>query len=317
MIAVVIPSYKVKKHILNVIKAIGEEAQKIYVVDDCCPEGSGEYVEKECTDPRVVVVFSEKNQGVGGAVMLGYQKAYSDGCEIAVKIDGDEQMDPSLLPQFIAPLVRGKADYTKGNRFFFIEGLSQMPTVRLIGNAGLSFINKIVSGYWNIMDPTNGYTALKLDLLPALPLNKIAKRYFFESDMLFRLNVAKAVIQDIPMHSKYAEEESNLSVTKVLFTFPPMYLTRFAKRIFYNYFLRDFNLGSIALIFSSLSIILGSLFGLYHWFNAYTTGVSTPTGTIMLAVLPIIIGFQSLLFFLQQDISSVPTKVISDHLRLE
>jgi dolichol-phosphate mannosyltransferase len=309
MVAVIIPCYKVKDHILDVISTIGpSHAQKIYIVDDKCPENSGQYVLDNCHDGRVTVLFHSNNQGVGAAVMSGYKKAFSEGYSIAVKIDGDGQMDPELIPLFTAPILNNKADYTKGNRFFFLEGLVEMPKIRLIGNAALSFINKIVSGYYTVMDPTNGYTAINLNIIPDLSLEKISKRYFFESDMLFRLNIARAVIQDIPMYSKYGTEESNLNIKNTIITFPPMYFIRFCKRIFYNYFLRDFNLGSVSLTFGLVSMSFGVIFGAYNWIYAWMSNTSTPSGTIMLAALPIIIGFQTLLFFLQQDIASSPKR---------
>src|SRR5690606_32001950 len=151
------------------------------------------------TDPRVRVIRHASNLGVGGAVITGYQAAIADGMDILVKLDGDGQMDASLIPDFIEPIINGEADYTKGNRFFDLEELRSMPRIRLIGNAVLSFMTKFSSGYWNLFDPTNGFTALHADVARYLPLSKISKRYFFESDMLFRLNTLRAVVHDIPM----------------------------------------------------------------------------------------------------------------------
>lgn len=314
-IAVVIPCFKVKKQILSVISKIGVEVQKIYVVDDKCPEQSGEFVKKNCKDKRVVVLFNEVNQGVGGAMITGYQKAIEDNMLIVVKIDGDGQMDPHLIQFFIKPIVAGNADYTKGNRFFNLEFLKKMPTVRLIGNAGLSFITKISSGYWDIMDPTNGYTAIHTNILRVLPLDKIDKRYFFESDMLFRLNTVRAVVLDIPMMAKYEDEKSNLKVGKILVEFPLKHLNRLFKRIFYNFFLRDFNIGTINLIFGLILSAFGLFFGLYNWLFSYSTGQSTPTGTIMLSILPIILGFQMILFFVNYDMMNVPKKPIHNSIK--
>jgi glycosyltransferase involved in cell wall biosynthesis len=310
MIAVVIPSYKVKRHILDVIKSVGSEVDKIYIIDDHCPEGSGKFVLENNTDSRVQVIFSKKNGGVGAAVLKGYEIASAEGAKVIVKIDGDGQMDCALIPKFIEPIISKRANYTKGNRFYSIEDLQQMPAIRLIGNAALSFINKIVSGYWNIMDPTNGFTAIDSSIIKFLPKHKISKRYFFESDMLFRLNTFKAVVQDIPMTSKYADEKSNLSVINTLVVFPRKYLIRFLKRIFYNYFLRDFNMGSISLLSGVTLLFFGLTYGLYHWYLAWQTHTATPAGTVMLATLPLILGFQSLLFFFQVDINNIPDKVI-------
>ncbi len=314
-IAVVIPSYKVKNQILSVISRIGKEIHKIYVVDDKCPELSGEFVRKNCNDKRVEVLFNEVNQGVGGAMITGYKKAIEDEVSIVVKIDGDGQMDPHLIQYFIKPIVEGNADYTKGNRFFNLEFLKKMPKVRLFGNAGLSFVTKISSGYWDIMDPTNGYTAIHTNILRVLPLDKIDKRYFFESDMLFRLNTIRAVVFDIPMIAKYEDEKSNLKVGKILFEFPLKHLIRFSKRIFYNFVLRDFNFGSLNLIAGMILLLFGGSFGLYHWLFNYTSGQPTPTGTIMLSIVPIILGFQMLLFFVNYDMMNVPKKPI--HISLD
>ncbi len=202
-IAVVIPAYKVRSQIMNVIAEIGDIVSSIYVVDDCCPDDSGALVRAECLDPRVHVIRLPKNLGVGGAVMAGYQAAIKDGMDIAVKIDGDGQMDPRYIVSFIEPILAGEADYTKGNRFFNLDSLDQMPRGRLLGNAALSFMSKLSSGYWDLFDPTNGYTAIHCEVARHLPMKKISPRYFFESDMLFRLNTLRAVVVDIPMDAKY------------------------------------------------------------------------------------------------------------------
>ncbi|GBQ28147.1 glycosyltransferase [Acetobacter estunensis NRIC 0472] len=184
-VGVVIPSYKVTAHILDVISRIGPEVQKIYVVDDCCPDRSGDLVERSCTDARVTVVRHEHNQGVGGAVMTGYRAAIRDDVDVIVKIDGDGQMDPALVPEFVAPILTGHADYTKGNRFFNLEGLSSMPGMRLFGNAVLSFMTKISSGYWSLFDPTNGYTAIHRDVAALLPMERISFTHGAHQSSLF------------------------------------------------------------------------------------------------------------------------------------
>mgnify|MGYP002040991694 FL=1 len=194
-IAVVIPCYKVTQHVLGVIADIGPEVERIYAVDDACPEGSGRFVEQHNHDPRVRVLYNPENRGVGGAVVTGYKAAMSEGIDIVVKIDGDGQMDPRLLPLFVRPLQRGQADYSKGNRFYRPESVQGMPPIRLFGNAVLSFLTKLSCGYWNVMDPTNGYTAVRTCVLAELPLDKLERRYFFETDMLFRLNTVRAVVK--------------------------------------------------------------------------------------------------------------------------
>lgn len=315
-VAVVIPSYKVKDHILSVLDRVGPIVSRIYVVDDKCPVGSGKLVAEQCRDPRVIVLFHEVNQGVGGAMVTGYRRALVDGADIVIKLDGDGQMDPDLIPQFISPIERGVADYTKGNRFYAIENLEGMPLLRLVGNTALSFVNKLSSGYWNVMDPTNGYTAIHASALSALPLSKLEKRYFFESDMLFRLNTVRAVVRDVPMRAHYGDEQSSLSIVKVLCDFPTKYLNRFLKRIFYNYALRDMNVCSIQLLAGIPMILFGLLFGAYNWHLSSLHNTPTHTGTVMLAVLPVIIGVQLLLAAVSYDVANIPSMPLQDSLRV-
>jgi dolichol-phosphate mannosyltransferase len=313
-VGVVIPCFKVRDHIMGVIAKIGPQVHKIYVVDDRCPVGSGNFVRSECRDPRVTVLFNEKNLGVGGATMTGYARALTDECDIVVKLDGDGQMDPSLIPVLIAPLVNGDADYTKGNRFFSPENLEGMPTLRLVGNTALSFISKMSSGYWSVMDPTNGFTAIHATALSLLPLQKIDQRYFFESDILFRLNTIRAVVRDVPMKAVYADEESNLKIGKVLREFPIKHLKRVIKRLAYNYLLRDFNVCSLELLAGMIFLLFGVFFGGYQWYQHMNTTTSAPTGTIMLAVLPIIIGVQLLLAAITLDVMNVPRDPLQQYL---
>lgn len=309
-VSVVIPTYKVKNQILDVINTIGPEVTRIFVVDDCCPEHTGKFVEENCKDARVTIIRHTVNQGVGGAVMSGYHAAIEAGMDIIVKIDGDGQMDPSLISNFIDPIIEGEADYTKGNRFFDLEEISAMPKVRLFGNAVLSFMTKISSGYWNLFDPTNGYTAIHSNVAKHLPLKKISHRYFFESDMLFRLNTLRAVVIDIPMDAKYGDEVSNLKITKIIGEFITKHLKNFWKRIFYNYYLRDMSVASLELPIGTIMIVFGIVFGGARWISSWQSGTATPVGTIMLSALPIIIGIQLILAFLAYDISSVPSRPI-------
>jgi dolichol-phosphate mannosyltransferase len=310
-IAVVIPCYRVRRHIEGVLAGIGAEVDGIFVVDDCCPEGTGRHVEEAVRDSRVRVIFHAENRGVGGAMITGYLAALEAGAEIVVKLDGDGQMDARLVPHFIAPLRARTADYAKGNRFFHPDYLLRMPKLRVLGNTLLSFANKLISGYWDLMDPANGFTAIHRTALQSVPLDKIDPRYFFESDMLFRLNVARAVVADLPMRAVYADEKSNLRIGRVLLVFPWQYLNRFVKRLCFNYFLRDFNAGTLALLIGLLLVASGTVFGLYHWMAGEFSGTEATAGTVMLAALPVILGFQLLLFFLQFDIMSVPKRPLS------
>ena len=305
-IAVVIPCYRVRKHVLNVIQAIGPEVARIFVVDDKCPEETGKFVSENSDDPRVTVLSHDVNQGVGAAVMTGYRAAILENVDIVVKIDGDEQMDPSLIGRFIQPIIDGSADYTKGNRFFNLDQLREMPSPRLFGNAVLSFLNKLSSGYWDIFDPTNGYTAIHTDVARLLPFDKISTRYFFESDMLFRLNLLRAAVVDVPMDAKYGEETSNLKIRTIIGEFLTKHCRNFCKRVFYSYYLRDLSLASIELPVGLLLFIFGTVFGMTHWMQSMATNVATPAGTVMLSALPTLMGMQLILAFLAYDIGAVP-----------
>lgn len=310
-VAVVIPSYKVGRHILQVIEGMGPQVSHIVVVDDACPEGSGHLVVEQCRDPRVRVLFHEHNQGVGGAVLTGYCHAIDEGVDVIVKVDGDGQMDPALIPRFVAPILRGEADYTKGNRFYDLRHIARMPGIRLFGNAVLSFMAKFSTGYWDIFDPTNGYTAISARVAAALPHERLSKRYFFETDMLFRLGTYRAVVMDVPMDAKYEDEASNLRIGQVLGEFLSKHLRNLAKRIFYNYFLRDLSVASLELLFGVAMLAFGTGFGAYQWWLSTSTAQFASSGTVMLAAMPILIGLQLLLAFLSYDIASVPRMPIA------
>lgn len=307
MIAVVIPCYKVTKSITEVIASIGPEVELIFVIDDACPESSGKFVEENSTDPRVHVLFHGSNQGVGGAVITGYRAAVEAGADIIVKLDGDGQMDASLIPYFIGPIQSGEADYTKGNRFYEVESVARMPMIRMIGNAVLSFITKASSGYWSLFDPTNGYTAISGRVIPYLPLDKVSKGYFFESDMLFRLNILRAVVIDLPADAIYGDEISNLKIANELPRFAIKNLQNLGKRIGYNYFLRDFSFASLELVLGIVLTGFGVIFGLLKWWQGLQMESLASAGTVMLAGLSVMIGIQMLLGFLQHDISNQPT----------
>lgn len=312
IVAVVMPCYRVTRHVVDVIKRIGPECHRIYVVDDCCPDNSGEYVKAHCTDPRLRILRNARNLGVGGAVMAGYEAALREGADILVKIDGDGQMPPELIRRFITPILEGTADYTKGNRFYDLSNVRSMPPLRLVGNAALSFMSKFSSGYWDIFDPTNGYTAIHGKVAAHLPMDRISHRYFFESDMLFRLNTLRAMVVDIPMAARYGDEVSNLKVSRIFGEFLAGHARNFTKRIFYNYFLRDLSAASLQLVLGSLLITTGVTYGLLKWF--FNPGSPATAGTVMLAALPIMLGLQLVLAFLMWDMQSAPRTPIHPRL---
>jgi dolichol-phosphate mannosyltransferase len=305
-IVVVVPCYRVVPAVLEVLGRIGPEIERIYCIDDACPVGSGRHIQEHCRDPRVKVVRHERNQGVGGATITGFKLALQDGADIVVKLDGDGQMDPALIPRLINPILAGRADYCKGNRFFNMESVHAMPWGRLAGNAALSFVSKLSSGYWNIFDPTNGYLAIHARALAELPLDKIHRGYFFESDLLFRLNIVSAVVEDVPMNAKYGAEHSNLRVSRILVPFLFNHAANFIKRIAYNHFLRNFSAASVELTVGGASLLFGLIFGAIRWWDSIRTGHPVTAGTVMLAALPVILGSQLLLSFLNYDVRNVP-----------
>ena len=243
-------------------------------------------------------------------MISGYRAALAGGADIVVKIDGDGQMDPALIPKFVAPIFGDRADYVKGNRFYNIEDARAMPKVRLLGNLFLSFLTKLSSGYWSIFDPNNGYVAIDARVLRHLPLSKISKRYFFESDMLFHLNIIRARVIDMPMRAVYDDQTSSLQPSRMVPHFLKRHLINCCKRILYNYFLRDFSLASLELLVGLCLLLFGILFGGITWIVNGRAGVVSTTGTVMLSVLPILTGIQLLIAFTGYDMSNSPSEAI-------
>jgi glycosyltransferase involved in cell wall biosynthesis len=309
-IAVVIPAYRVQDHILGVLEGIPDWIKFIVVVNDASPDATDSVLNK-FKDPRLHVIRHEVNRGVGGAVLSGYEKAFSLGAEIAVKMDGDGQMDPAYLPALVSPILQGEADYVKGNRFIHSTELLQMPFLRRVGNVALTFLIKVASGYWDIFDPTNGYTALERSAYNLLVKDRLSRDYFFESNMLLELRRIRAVIKDIPIPSRYGSEKSSLSIQKVLITFPLRLMKGFINRIYREYYWYDFNAGSFLLFFGLILFIFGFIWGVVKWDQSISTGVPATTGTVLIAVLPIIVAIQFLTQFLVLDINQIPRKPLS------
>jgi glycosyltransferase involved in cell wall biosynthesis len=305
-IAVVIPCFRVRDHVLDVIGRIGPEVDWIFVVDDACPEGSGEHVRRHCHDPRVSVIVHERNQGVGGAVVTGYRAALAIEAVAVAKLDGDGQMDPALLARFAQPVLDGRADYAKGNRFHSLGSTRGMPALRLFGNAALSFLSKLSTGYWQVFDPTNGYTVIRRDLLALLPLDAIAKRYFFESDLLHHLGLVRGVVVDVPMQAVYGDEPSSLSPLRTIVPFAFGHARNFVRRVVYQYFVRGFSLASVELALGLAMLGFGAGFGGWHWWQSIAAAVPATAGTVMVAGLSIIVGMQLVLSWLAFDIASEP-----------
>ncbi len=305
-VAVVIPCYKERRHILEVLEEIGPDVRAIFVIDDACPDKTGSLVEEKCNDKRVHVLHHEFNQGVGGATLTGYRAAIDAGFDIIVKLDGDGQMAPDQIPRLIAPIITGDADYAKGNRFHRADAMNSMPWARICGNIALSLLSKLSTGYWNIFDPTNGYTAIHKTAASELNTDKISKGYFFESDLLFRLGMMGAVVKDIPMNARYGAETSGINIAKVIPEFFAKHYINTCKRIYFNYFLRDPGVATLQLVFGKTLVAFGVMYGSWHWYSGAISGLTASAGTVVLAALPIIVGLQFLFAFFNQDVKNIP-----------
>ncbi|HKY63400.1 MAG TPA: glycosyltransferase family 2 protein [bacterium] len=304
-IAVVVPAHNEERHIAEVLRTMPEYVDHILVVDDASADRTSAAA-AEVQDPRVEVLRNTRNLGVGGSVLRGYERAIELDADIAVKMDGDGQMDPDFLSELLDPLLGGEVKYTKGNRFLAGEALQAMPTHRLWGNIGLTFFNKLASGYWNVFDPQNGYTAINVRTLTGLDRSKIHSGYFFENDMLVHLNLLHSRVIDVAIPARYGDEKSDLNPFKVGLSFPFLLLRRFFYRIYQKYVLRDFSPIALFLGLGGLLFLWGTFLGFYLWIKAIYTAVPSPTGTIMLSLLPLILGFQLLLQAIVLDIQETP-----------
>ena len=309
ILSVVIPCYNVANHIETVVREMPSDISWIIVVNDDSKDATESILLRLTKEnDKLIYLRHAANQGVGGSMITGYQKAIELKSDIIIKIDGDGQMDPAYIASLIKPITDNRADFTKGNRFRDLKALSSMPVSRRIGNMGLSFLIKAASGYWNIYDPTNGFTAIRNETLRSLDLNKIHKRYFFESSMLIELYHANAVVQDVPMKARYGNETSGLSATRSFFEFPPKLFIAFLKRIILKYFLFEFNIASLYMLFGFPLFFFGVIYGLVNYIKYASSHIPAPTGTVVIPTLLIILGFQLLLSAVNYDISNYPKR---------
>ena len=314
-IAAVVPAYRVEREIESVLCDLPPYLDPIVVVDDASPDRTAAIVSALTErDRRLVLVRHEHNQGVGGAMVSGFRKALELGARIVVKIDGDGQMDLSRLPDLLSPLILGKADYTKGNRFRDFAALRQMPLIRRIGNMSLAFLTKAATGYWNLFDPTNGFLAIRAEALAQLPLDRIDKTYYFETSMLANLYLLGAVVQDVPMPARYRGEVSSLVIHRVLFEFPPKLLTTLVRRVLLKNFIYDYSMGTIYILVGLPLFLFGVIFGATKWIHYASLDIPAPTGTVILPTLCVLLGIQLLLSAIESDLRSVPRQPITSPL---
>jgi glycosyltransferase involved in cell wall biosynthesis len=311
-IAAVVPAFRVEREIESVLCELPPYLKHIIVVDDASPDHTADLVAAVASrDRRVVLLRHENNQGVGGSMITGFQRCTELGAQVVVKIDGDGQMDISRLPDLLAPLILGKADYTKGNRFRDFAALRQMPLIRRIGNMGLAFLAKAATGYWNLFDPTNGFLAIRGEMLALLPLDQIDRTYFFETSMLANLYLLGAVVQDIPMPARYKGEVSNLLIHRVLFEFPPKLIATLIRRAVLKNFIYDFSMVTVYLLTGLPLLLFGIIYGALKWIQYARLGIPAPTGTVILPTLCVLLGIQLLLSAIESDLRSVPRQPLT------
>jgi len=311
-VAAVVPAYNVAQELGAVLRSMPALFKTIVVVDDASRDQTAAIAERYAQiDRRIVVVRHERNRGVGGAMVSGFRTAVDAGADVIVKIDGDGQMPMWLVPQLVEPLVTGEADYAKGNRFRDFTAIRAMPLARRIGNVALSFMAKAATGYWRTFDPTNGFVAIRADVLSQLPLHKIDRTYFFETSMLANLYIIGAVVKDIPMPARYAEETSNLSIPRVMHQFALRLIWSLLRRIVLKKFVYDFDLESLNLAVGLPLLIAGILFGAWKWIWYASHSLPAPTGTVVLAALMIMLGVQLLLSAANLDLEAVPRDPIN------
>lgn len=304
-IAVVLPSYNEGRHVCDVIATLPEWVWRVYVIDDCSTDDTAACVAPLLGD-RVHYICHEVNSGVGGAMRTGYGAALADGASIVVKMDADGQMDPADLANIVEPIRLGMAEYVKGNRFRVLHRAKGMPNHRRFGNVAMSFANKVASGYWHVFDPQCGYTAIAAPALESLDLTNISRDYFFENDMLCWLNTLGARVVDVPVATVYGDEVSHIKLSRIIATFPGRLIDRYVRRVWRRHFVFDFGAVGMLLLAGTLFFWFGLIFGGYHWWLSIATDRVASTGTVMIAVLPLILGFQLLLQALLIEIGDSP-----------
>jgi glycosyltransferase involved in cell wall biosynthesis len=302
---VVIPAYNVADRIGTVLKAIPDFVDAITVVDDGSRDGTVETA-LSVGERRLRVLRHDANQGVGAAMVTGFRDALLDADGIVVKMDGDGQMDPAMLSRLLDPIVEGRCGYTKGNRFLFARELAVMPRHRLVGNFTLTFLTKLASGYWHVFDPQNGYLAVASPVLRLLDFERLSRRWFFENDMLINLNVFNVPVADVPMPSRYGDERSSMSIGRVLLSFPFHLFRGYWSRFYRKYVLRDFSPIALFMLAGLPLLLFGVLFGGYTWLQSWQLNRFASTGTVMLSVLPFIVGFQLILQALVLEMRDSP-----------
>ena len=302
VIAVIVPAYNEEVLIGKVLKTVPAFVDRIVVVDDASSDGTGEVVKtRQKEDSRVIYLRHPKNEGVGGAIVTGYRWARDNGISISVVMAGDAQMDPEDLPKILEPVANEEVDYSKGNRLFTGKAWKIIPKTRYLGNAILSFLTKIASGYWHVADSQSGYGAVSLEVLKTIDLDGVYKRYGMPNDFLVRLNVFHFRVRDVSVNPIYGiGEQSGIRISKVIFTLSFLLLKLFLWRLKEKYIIRDFH---PLVLFYSLGFLLtpiGFAFGCYLLVYRLFIGPVAATSALFAAFFAIS-GLQSLFFAMWFD----------------
>jgi glycosyltransferase involved in cell wall biosynthesis len=299
-VAVVVPAHNEERLVAKVVMTAPSLVDSILVGDDASSDDTAQSA-KATGDPRLEVISLPENQGVGGAILTGHRRALELGADVSVVMAGDAQMDPDYLPALLDPIADGVAEFTKANRFYDIGSFEGMPRHRVFGNITLSFLTKAASGYWGLFDPQNGYTAIHRSALERLPLDRIAKRYEFENDLLINLNILRVPARDVPVPAVYGEEVSGMRLTRVAPRLLRVLWRGFWHRIWWKYVMQSFSAVAL-LLFAGLGCLgLGAAVSVFVVVNTLGPSEASP-GTVLLAVAPMLTGIHFLISALMLDI---------------
>ena len=311
-LAVVIPAYNAALTIAALVDRVPSYVDWIIIVNDASRDNTQKVVEK-IKNPRVFLINHEKNQGVGGAMVTGFKRALDLNADLIAKLDADGQMDPRYLDRFALTAIRYQCDYVKANRFGHIEALPAMPGIRLAGNLLLTFLTKWASGYWNIFDPQNGYVMITRRMIKRLDFTKIDRSYFFENSMLINLNILRAQIGEIYIPAQYGEEISSMRLGRIIKDFPGKLILGYLYRIYQKYIFRSLSPFIFLFTFGILTSLWGCVWGGIAWWKSYLTGTPATTGTVILALLPLLLGWTALLQAFILDIQDAGPCLLFDH----
>ena len=300
-VAVVVPAHDEERLIAETIRSIPDFVDRVYVVDDKSKDGTIAAV-RALADPKVVLIEHESNLGVGGAIVTGYKQARDDGLDVTAVMAADAQMDPGDLEKLVSPVARGEVDYAKANRLFTGQAWDVIPRYRYLGNAVLSMLTKIASGYWHVADSQSGYTAISLEYLQLLDLDRIYKRYGFPNDMLVHLNVVNARVRDYPSRPIYGVgERSGIRLRKVVPTISWLLFKGFWWRLREKYVIRDFHPLVFFYTLGGLMTAVGFVLGVIVACSRIFWGNEITTATVVLVALLLVSGTQFMLFAMWFD----------------